>query len=44
MGSRLTVARTVALMHGGGLGATSTLGQGSTFSLRLPVAERGGVS
>ena len=44
VGSGLTVARTVALMHGGALSVNSMLGQGSTFRLRLPVADEGGLS
>lgn len=37
MGIGLALARQLALRHGGDLSVTSTVGQGSTFTLRLPV-------
>ena len=36
-GSGLAIAQSIARMHGGELTATSVLGQGSTFTLNLPV-------
>jgi signal transduction histidine kinase len=36
-GLGLYIASALARLHGGTLGAHSTLGEGSTFSLRLPL-------
>ena len=37
-GLGLAIARTIAEMHGGTIEVTSTLGEGSTFALRVPLA------
>src|SRR5207302_2268964 len=39
-GLRLAVARQLVEAHGGTIGIRSTLGQGSTFWVRLPLAAR----
>ncbi len=38
-GSGLAIAQSIARLHGGALTATSRLGQGSTFTLNLPVLD-----
>jgi PAS domain S-box-containing protein len=45
LGIGLTLARSLAEMHGGSIEATSPgLGQGSTFTVRLPMAAQGDVT
>jgi CheY-like chemotaxis protein len=45
LGIGLTLARSLAEMHGGSIEATSPgLGQGSTFTVRLPMAAHGGAT
>jgi len=41
-GLGLSVSLGIAESHGGSLTATSELGHGATFTLRLPIAEEGG--
>jgi two-component system sensor histidine kinase KdpD len=40
-GMGLPIAKAIVEAHGGALGVTSQLGQGSVFSFTLPIASRG---
>jgi signal transduction histidine kinase len=44
LGLGLYIAREIAVRHGGALEAISTVGKGSTFTVRLPLSNAAGDS